>query len=151
MINFNKYCYQLDQLNGAPNKKGVYLFNRKCIIFYQDNAVPHVYLMTRPPPQKKKKLFQLICKVLIHQLYSPDIAPLDFHLFWSLQNSPNGKDFNSLEDCKKHLEQFFTQNKFLVIELWSYAWKMAENSGTKQWMCSVKFLVKMKNVSFIFT
>ena len=67
--------------------------------------------MTRP--KKKKKLLQLIWEVLIHQLYSPDIAPFDFHLFWSLQNSPNGKDFNSLEDCKKHLEQFFTQNKFL--------------------------------------
>ena len=29
------------------------------------------------------------------------------HLFWSLQNSLTGKHFNSLEDCKRHLEQFF--------------------------------------------
>ena len=29
---------------------------------------------------------------------------------------------------------------------------MAEGSGTKQWICSlIKFLVKIKNVSFIFT
>ena len=37
------------------------------------------------------------------------MAPLDFHLFRSLQNSLNGKKFNSLEDCKRHLEQFFAK------------------------------------------
>ena len=57
----------------------------------------------------KQKLFQLVGEVLIHPLYSPDIAPSDFHLFRSLQNSLNGKNFNSLKDCKRHLEQFFAQ------------------------------------------
>ena len=60
-------------------------------------------LMTR------QKLLQLGWEVLIHPPYSPDIAPSDFHLFRSLQNSFNGKYFNSLEDCKWHLEQFFDQ------------------------------------------
>ena len=32
-----------------------------------------------------------------------------FHLFWSLQNSRNGKDINFMEDCKKHLQPFFVQ------------------------------------------
>jgi len=40
-------------------------------------------------------------------LYLPDITPSDFHLFRSLQNSLIGKNFTSLEDCKKHLEKFF--------------------------------------------
>ena len=53
--------------------------------------------------------FQRQCSVCICQPSSPDIAPLDFHLFWSLQNSLNRKNFNSLEDCKKHLEQLFAQ------------------------------------------
>ena len=38
-----------------------------------------------------------------------------------------------------------------VFRRWNYevAWKMAEGSGTKGWIrCSIKFLVKMKNVSF---
>ena len=30
------------------------------------------------------KLLQLDWEVLIHPPYSPDIAPSDFHLFWSL-------------------------------------------------------------------
>ena len=48
-------------------------------------------------------------KLLMVWLYSPGIAPLDFHLFWPLQNSFSGKYFNSLEDCKRQLEQCFAQ------------------------------------------
>ena len=103
MIISNKYCSQLDQLKAALNKKRPELVNRKRIIFHQDDARPHVSLMTR------QKLLQLGWEVLIHPPYSPDIAPLDFHLFQSLQNSLNGKIFGSLEDRKRHLEQFFAQ------------------------------------------
>ena len=39
----------------------------------------------------------------------PQTEPSDFHLFRSLQNSLNGKNFSSLEDCKRYLEQFFAQ------------------------------------------
>ena len=47
------------------------------------------------------KLLQLDWEVLIHSSYSPDLAPSDFHLLQSLQHFLN---FNSLEDCKQHLE-----------------------------------------------
>ena len=57
----------------------------------------------------RQKLLQLGWEVLIHPLYSPDIAPSDFHLFQSLQNSLNRKNFHFREDCKRHLEQFFAQ------------------------------------------
>ena len=103
MINFHKYCSQLDQLKAALDEKHPELVNRKRIIFHQDNARPHVSLMTR------QKLLQLGWQVLIHLPYSPDTAPSDFHLFRSLQNSLNGKNCNSLEDCKRHLEQFSAQ------------------------------------------
>ena len=100
MINSNKYC---SQLKAALDEKRPELVNRKHIVFHQDNARPHVSLMTR------QKLLQLGWEVLIHMLYSPDIAPSEFHLFWSLQNSLNGKNFNSVEDCKRHVEEFFAQ------------------------------------------
>ena len=102
-INSNKYCSQLDQLKAALDEKRPELVNRKCIIFHQHNTRPHVSLMTR------QKLLQLGWEVLIHPPYSPDIASSDFHLFWSLQNSFNGKNFTFLEDCKRHLEQFSAQ------------------------------------------
>ena len=109
-INSNKYCSQLDQLNAALDEKHPELVNRKHIIFHQGNTRPRVCLMTR------QKLLQLGWEVLIHLLYSPDVAPLDFHSFQSLQNSLNGKNFNSLEDCKRHLEQFFAQKDKKVRE-----------------------------------
>ncbi|KAF6130886.1 hypothetical protein HJG60_007843 [Phyllostomus discolor] len=102
-VNSNKYCSQLDQLKAALDEKRPELVNTKRIIFHQDNARPHVSLMTR------QKLLQLGWEVLIHPPYSSDIAPSGFHLFRSLQNSLNGKNFNSLEDCKCHLEKFFAQ------------------------------------------
>ena len=112
MINSNKYCSQLDQLKAALDEKHPESVNRKCIIVHQDNARLRVSLMTR------QELLQLGWEILIHPLYSPDIAPSDFHLFQSLQNSLNGKNFNSLEDCKRHLEQFFAQkHSFGKMEL----------------------------------
>ena len=102
-INSNKYCSQLDQLKAALYEKRPELVNRKHIIFHQDNASPHVSLISR------QKLLELGWEVVIHPPYSPDITPSDFNLFRSLQSSLNGKSFNSLEDCKRHLEQFFAQ------------------------------------------
>ena len=116
-INSNKYCSQLDQLKAALNKKHPDLVNRKSIIFHQDNTRPHASLMTR------QKLLQLGWEVLIHPLYSSNIAPSDFHLLRSLQNSLNGKNFNSLEDCKRHLgckSSLLKKIKsFGKMELWS--------------------------------
>ena len=63
-----------------------------------------------------QKLLQLSWEVLIHPPYSPDTATSDAHLFRSLQNSLYRKNFNSLEDCKRHLEQFFVQNDKKVWE-----------------------------------
>ena len=52
-INSNKDCSQLDQQRAALDEKHSELVNKKHIIFHQDNARPHVSLMTR------QKLLQL--------------------------------------------------------------------------------------------
>ena len=44
---------------------------------------------------------------MLHPPYSPDLAPSDYYLFQSLQNSLNGKTFNDDEAVKSHLIQFF--------------------------------------------
>ena len=43
--------------------------------------------------------------------------PLNFHLFWFLQNSLNGKNFNSLEYCKRHLVLIVTQLCLILCDL----------------------------------
>ena len=100
-INSNKFCSQLDQVKAAVYTRKPELVNRKCITFHPDKA--GASLMTR------QKLLQVGWEVLIHPPHSPEITVSDFHLFRSSENSPNGKHFNSLEDCKRHLEQFFAQ------------------------------------------
>ena len=97
------YCSKFDQLKTELHEKHLELVNRKCIVSYQDNARPHVSLMTR------QKLLQLGWEVLIYPLKSPDTAPSVIHLFWSLQNSLNGRNFNSMEDCKRYLKELFAQ------------------------------------------
>ena len=114
--NSNKYCSQLDQMKAALDEKHLEVVSRKRIIFHQDNTRLHVSLIAR------QKLLQLGWEALIHPPYSPDIAPSDFHLFRSLQDSLNGKNFSSLEDCKRHLGQFFAQKdkKFWKTSRWNH-------------------------------
>ena len=103
MMNSNKYCSQLNQLKAVLNEKCPKLVNRTCMVFHQDNARPHVSLII------SQKLLQLGWEVLIYRPHLPDIVPSEFHLFWSLQNSLDEKNFNSPKDCKRHLEKFFAQ------------------------------------------
>jgi len=86
---------------GSNRRKASKIVNRHGVVFYQDNARPYISLTTR------QKLLRFGWDVLLHPPYLPDIAPSDFHLFRSLQNSLIRKNFTSLEDCKKHLEEFF--------------------------------------------
>ena len=77
--------------------------NKKCTIFHLTNTRLQASLMTT------QRLLKCGWEVLIHAQYLPNIVPLDFHLVQSLQNYFNGKTVNSLEDHKRHLQQFFAQ------------------------------------------
>lgn len=100
-INSEIYCAQLERLNETLCAKRPELVNRRGVILHQDNARPHTSLVTR------QKILQLGWEVLPHPPYSPDIAPSDYHLFLSLQNSHRGKNLHSSDDLKRHLQQFF--------------------------------------------
>lgn len=94
------YCSQLERLKAAVEQKRPALANRKGIVFHHDNARPHVSLQTR------QKFLEFGWEVITHPPYSPDPV---YHLFRSLQNSLNGKQYNSLEECKKHIDEFIAQ------------------------------------------
>ena len=128
-INSKKYCSQLDKLKTAIEQKRPEVANRKGVVFHHDNARPHVSLTTQ------QKLLELGLDVLSHPTYSPDLAPCDYHLFRSLQNSLNGKKFNSLVDIKNHIDKFFVEKPqkfwedgiFKLPERWR---KVVEQKGT---------------------
>lgn len=109
-INSNIYCEQLTNLNEALKKKRPELANRKGIVFHHDNARPHTSLVTQ------KKLLELGWDVLPHPPYSPDIAPSDYHLFRSLQNSLVDKTFTTDSSIKLHLESFVEQKDKYFFE-----------------------------------
>ena len=115
MINSKKYHSEVDQLKAAINEKHLGLVNRRCITFHQDNTRQHVPLMTR------KKLFQSVWEVLIHPSYSPDIAPLNFHLFWSLQNSLSENNSISWKTMKNTWNSSLLKKikSFGMMKLWS--------------------------------
>ena len=97
------YCAQLEKLSLALHQKWQGLVNRNGVVFHHDNARPHTALVTR------EKLLELGWEILPHPPYSPDLAPTNFHLFRSLQNSLNGKQFDSKEMVKRFVENFFTE------------------------------------------
>ena len=92
---------QLRKFNEAAKEKWPELFNCKSVIFHHDNATPHTSLASR------QKLLRLGHEMMLHPLYSPDLAPPDYYLFRSLENSLNSKTFNDDKAVKSHLVQFF--------------------------------------------
>lgn len=58
--------------------------------------------------------------------YSSDLALSDYHLFRSLQNSLNGKTFDSLDEAKIHLDRFFeSKDAIFWLKKWhETAWTL---------------------------
>ena len=107
-INSVVYIEQLTKLNDAVEEKRSELTNRKGVVFRHDDARPRASLVTR------QKLSELGWDVSPHPPYSPDLAPSDYFLSRSLQNSLNGKNFNNDDDIKR------TRFSFLLIKTTSF-------------------------------
>ena len=75
----------------------------KKILFLHDNARPHSAKVTQ------HKILELPWELLPHPAYSPDLAPTDYHLFHSLQNHLQGKNFESREDLGTYIQHFFDE------------------------------------------
>ncbi|GFW53603.1 histone-lysine N-methyltransferase SETMAR [Trichonephila clavipes] len=73
---------------------------RRGVVFHQDNSRPYTSVVTL------KKLWELGREVLMHQPYSPDLAPSVYHLFLALQNFLSHKKWGSREDCENRLLEF---------------------------------------------
>jgi histone-lysine N-methyltransferase SETMAR len=91
------YCQQLDRV--AEKLKG----KQDRTYYLHDNARLHVAKSTR------EKLLKLGWITVPHPLYSPDLAPTDYHLFRSLSNYLREKKFNDENDVKMELVNFFRQ------------------------------------------
>jgi len=89
-------------------------------------------------------------EILMHSPYNPDIAPLDYHLFRSLQNSLDSVKLTSKEACENH-RSFSPKNhrSSTVIRLWFY-FKNAEDDRTKHiWFNKLYLKYEKKLVSLL--
>ena len=120
-INGERYRTQLIRLKRAiPEKRPEYTTRHEAIIFHHDNARSHVAI------QVKNYLENGKCEVLPHPPYSPDLAPFDYHLFWSTQNALIEIRFTSEQGIKNWLDsflaakpaQFFWDGIYKLPERW---------------------------------
>ena len=92
------YRAQINKIKAEVEKNGL---QRGKIYFQHDNAKPHVAKIVTA------KLKELDWKLLPHPPYTPDLAPSDYHLFRSLSNDMRGRKFESENDLKSYLQNFF--------------------------------------------
>ena len=63
-------------------------------------------------------------EVLSHPVYSPDLAPSDYHLFSSMGHALAERHFDSYEDVRKWLEWFASKDEeFFGIHKLSERWE----------------------------
>ncbi|KAG5313058.1 MOS1T transposase, partial [Pseudoatta argentina] len=117
----DRYRLQLMRLSRAlKEKRPLYAQRHDKGILLHDNARPHV---AKPV---KTYLETLKWEVLPHPLYSPDIAPSDFHLFRSMAHGRADRRFHSYEEAQKWIASwiasknmsFFRRGIHVLPERW---------------------------------
>uniref|UniRef100_A0A1I7V4R4 HTH_48 domain-containing protein n=1 Tax=Caenorhabditis tropicalis TaxID=1561998 RepID=A0A1I7V4R4_9PELO len=89
------YCKQLTTL--AQKIEG----KMEKVYFLHDNARPHVSKVAH------HKIQELGWKYLVQPQYSPDMGPTDYHLFRSVSQFLDGKEFQNEDHLKTELQSFF--------------------------------------------
>ena len=118
-INWERYRTQLIRLERAiAEKRPKYATRPKAIIFRNNSARPHVAIPV------KNYLENSGWEVLPHPPYSPDLAPSDYHLFWSMQNALTGIGFTSEQGFKNWLDSFLAAKP--VQFFWDVIHKLPE-------------------------
>lgn len=105
-VTADRYRKQLMKLKRAMMKKRPNIATRhESVILLHDNARPHVSKKVR------KTLDTFGWEILSHPLYSPDIAPSDYHLFRSMHTELLEQRFDSYENVKKWVDDWIASKK----------------------------------------
>ena len=94
--------------------------------FLHDNAPSHTSTIVQIV---QNYLETLNWEVLSHPAYStitPDLAPSDYHLFSSMGYALAERHFDSYEDIRKWLDEWFTSKGIFLAWYTQIAWKMGK-------------------------
>lgn len=128
-VNTDRYRQQMINLNHALiEKRPEWARRHGKVILLHDNAPPH---KAKPVQDTIKTLGW---EQLPHPLYSPDLAPSDYHLFSSMGHALAEQHFDSYEEVENWVsdwfalkdEQFYWRGIHKLPERWS---KCVENNG----------------------
>ena len=99
----------------------------KSVVLLHDNACPHTTAHSVETLRKFK------FKVKAHPLYSPDLAPSDYHLFGSLKEVLRGRRFISNQEVKEGVHAWlsaqpktFSEDIRKLVQRWT---KCVEKQG----------------------
>lgn len=96
-----RYALQLNRLAEKIQKERPYSgHGRRPVILQHDNAKPHRSSIVF------KTINELQWEILPHPAYSPDVAPSDYHLFRSFQNSLAEQKLHNEDDVRKVVDKF---------------------------------------------
>ncbi|GFS60105.1 mariner Mos1 transposase [Trichonephila clavipes] len=100
-VNTDRYKQQLRNLNDAIlEKREQYKKRQHKVIFLDDNAPSH------PSKPTKDIVKALVWELLAHAVYSPDLAPSDYHLLASLGHALADQRFTSYENVESWLDDW---------------------------------------------
>ena len=114
-INGERYRTQLIRLKRAiAEKRPKYATRHEAIIFHHDNTRPHVAIPV------KNYLENSVWEVLPHSPYGLDLAPSDYHLFRSMQNSCTSNTKIYLYVIAIEIGEFFGWYEWIFIHTHTY-------------------------------
>ncbi|UYV63935.1 hypothetical protein LAZ67_2006056 [Cordylochernes scorpioides] len=134
-ITGERYQQQLMRLSRALKiKRPLYAKIHDKVIYQHDNARPHVAKVV------KETLEALQWDVLPHPLYSPDIAPSDYHMFRSMTHGLAEQHFTSYEEARNWVnvwiaskdEEFFRHGIRMLPERWERVRGKSRECGAEQ-------------------
>lgn len=99
-INGQYYASLLSQLKTAIKSKRPGKL-KKGVLFHQDNAPAHKSTVAMAT------IHHCGYKLIEHPPYSPDLAPSDYHLFPNLKKNLSGKKFQTDDEVKSAVNEFF--------------------------------------------
>ncbi|UYV82257.1 SETMAR [Cordylochernes scorpioides] len=101
-VNTSRYEQQMHSLREALNEKRPELREKhNKLILLHDNAPAHNATVV------KNTIKDLGWELLPHPLYSPDLAPSDYHLFTSLGHALKSQEFSNSDILRKWLVDWF--------------------------------------------